>query len=92
MNGRSWQGPHLCQLCWSLWTVLLSASAAWGHPGHGVGGGSTSGLHYLTDPTHMLAVGVAVALLLLAIRAYRFSPRGLWRPPYQLPDRRPTTT
>jgi hydrogenase/urease accessory protein HupE len=49
----------------SLAAALLLASPAVAHPGHGLGGGSASWLHYLSDPLHVapwalgaLALGV----------------------------------
>lgn len=34
----------------SLLTVGLVSSPSWAHPGHGVGGGDWTVLHYLTEP------------------------------------------
>jgi hypothetical protein len=54
-----------------------SAAEAVAHPGHGVGGGSWSLLHYLTEPAHWLLalLGLlAVTLFFRAARAARFLP------------------
>jgi hypothetical protein len=45
--------------------VWGAAAAAAAHPGHGVGGGSDSWLHYLSEPAH-------VALPLLVAAAFAF--------------------
>ncbi len=51
--------------------LVLLASAAAAHPGHGADGGSYSLLHYLSEPVHiafaaLLAVGVVGGLSALA--------------------------
>ena len=48
----------------SFVALLALASPALAHPGHGLGGGSTSWLHYLTEPVHvapwvLLALGAS---------------------------------
>jgi hydrogenase/urease accessory protein HupE len=45
--------------------ALSIASTAAAHPGHGLDGGSSHWLHYLSDPLHvapLAAVGLALAL------------------------------
>ncbi len=42
----------------------LSSGVAYGHPGHGVGGGSFSLVHYFTEPQHGL--GALLGLFALA--------------------------
>jgi hypothetical protein len=48
---------------------LLAAAPALAHPGHGLGGGSASWLHYATDPLHVAPLAAAVAALVLWRRA-----------------------
>jgi len=47
---------------------LALASAAAAHPGHGLGGGSDSWLHYLTEPLH---VAPPVLIALAVAQAWR---------------------
>lgn len=54
--------------------MLLVASAAGAHPGHGLGGGSTHWLHYLSDPLH-IAPFALVALTLALVWWRRRRPR-----------------
>jgi hypothetical protein len=42
-------------------TALTVSSPASAHPGHGLGGGSYSLLHYVTEPLHLLGGLVVVA-------------------------------
>ena len=51
--------------------TLVLASQAAAHPGHGLGGGSTHWLHYLTDPLHVAPIAAGVLALALAVRARR---------------------
>ena len=51
--------------------ALLVASAAGAHPGHGIGGGSTHWLHYLSDPLHIAPFALAALTLALAWRRRR---------------------
>ena len=45
----------------SLLLAGLLPSPSWAHPGHGVGGGDWSVLHYLTEPAHLVgALGLAL--------------------------------
>jgi MYXO-CTERM domain-containing protein len=50
--------------------ALVLASQAAAHPGHGLGGGSTHWLHYLSDPLHAApwAVGALALVLLVQVR------------------------
>ena len=57
------------QSCRLLIAGLLSSSS-WAHPGHGVGGGDWSLVHFLTEPDH-LAAAVRLALLVAASFAGR---------------------
>jgi hydrogenase/urease accessory protein HupE len=41
-------------------SCLLLASAAAAHPGHGLGGGSQSWLHYLSEPLHVAPLALAM--------------------------------
>ena len=50
--------------CCRLIAGLLSSPAR-AHPGHGVGGGDWSLVHYLTEPDH-LAAALGLALLVAA--------------------------
>ena len=58
---------------WALSAVaaLALASPAAAHPGHGLGGGSTHWLHYLSDPLHVAPLAVGVLALALVVRARR---------------------
>jgi peptidoglycan/LPS O-acetylase OafA/YrhL len=59
---------------WMLTTfacALALAGQAAAHPGHGLGGGSTHWLHYLTDPLHVAPLAAGVLALALAVRARR---------------------
>ena len=63
-------------LACSLLLAGLVPRSSWAHPGHGVGGGDWSVLHYLTEPDHLVtALGLALlfagALAWRAIRARR---------------------
>lgn len=51
------------RLACSLGVALLASGTAFAHPGHGIGGGDFSPLHYLSEPDHLL---FAVPVLLLA--------------------------
>ena len=51
--------------------VFMLASQAAAHPGHGLGGGSTRWLHYLTEPPHVAPVAIGALALALAVRARR---------------------
>jgi hypothetical protein len=51
--------------------ALMLASQAASHPGHGLGGGSTHWLHYLSDPLHAAPWAVAALVLVLLVRARR---------------------
>ena len=51
--------------------VLVLASPAGAHPGHGLGGGSTHWLHYLTEPLHVAPFAVGALALALVVRARR---------------------
>ena len=51
--------------------ALLVASAAGAHPGHGLDGGSTHWLHYLSDPLHIAPVALVALSLALAWRRRR---------------------
>lgn len=44
--------------------VFGVAAAAAAHPGHGLGGGSESFVHYVTDPFHVAPPALAVLALL----------------------------
>jgi hydrogenase/urease accessory protein HupE len=54
----------------SLLIAGLLSSPSWAHPGHGVGGGDWSLVHYLTEPDH-LAAALGLALLVAASFAGR---------------------
>jgi len=54
-------------------TALLVASAAGAHPGHGLDGGSTHWLHYLSDPLHLAPLALVAFTLALAWRRWRGS-------------------
>jgi hypothetical protein len=50
------------QTC-SLLIAGLISSPSWAHPGHGVGGGDWSLVHYLTEPDHLVpALGLALVV------------------------------
>ena len=50
------------QTCSFLIAGLIS-SPSWAHPGHGVGGGDWSLVHYLTEPDHLVpALGLALVV------------------------------
>lgn len=51
-------------------TALSVASAAGAHPGHGVDGGSSHWLHYLTDPLHVGPIALVALTLALAWRSW----------------------
>ena len=56
---------------WILTTfagALVLASQAAAHPGHGLGGGSTHWLHYLSDPLHLAPFAVGALAIALAWR------------------------
>ena len=55
----------------TLAAVLALASPAAAHPGHGLDGGSTHWLHYLSDPLHAAPWVVGVLALVLLVRARR---------------------
>ena len=55
----------------SATAALALASPAAAHPGHGLGGGSTHWLHYLSDPLHVAPLAVGVLALVLVVRARR---------------------
>jgi hypothetical protein len=48
--------------------ALVLASQAAAHPGHGLGGGSTHWLHYLSDPLHLAPFAVGALAIALAWR------------------------
>jgi len=56
-----------------LITACVTAEVALAHPGHGVGGGSYSPFHYLTEPFHGLGavLGIVAAVMLTAVWAFR---------------------
>lgn len=56
--------------------ALVLASPALAHPGHGQGGGSNLGLHYLTDPLHVAPVVAVAAALAFALWRRRARSRG----------------
>jgi hypothetical protein len=56
---------------WILTTFAAAlglASQAAAHPGHGLGGGSTHWLHYLSDPLHLAPFAVGALAIALAWR------------------------
>jgi len=53
--------------------ALSSASAAWAHPGHGLGGGSAHWLHYASDPLHAAPLALLAFTLALGWRRRRGS-------------------
>ena len=54
-----------------IFAVLLVAGAAGAHPGHGLDGGSSQALHYLSDPLHVAPFALAAVTLALAWRRLR---------------------
>jgi hydrogenase/urease accessory protein HupE len=57
----------------SLLIAGLLSSPSWAHPGHGVGGGDWTVVHYMTEPDHLVAA-LGLALLVagpFACRAIR---------------------
>ena len=60
----------------SFVALLAFASPAAAHPGHGLGGGSTSWLHYLTEPVHV----APWALLALGALSFVRGRRSVGRP------------
>jgi hydrogenase/urease accessory protein HupE len=62
-------GTVAIQTCSLLIAGLLS-SPSWAHPGHGVGGGDWSVVHYMTEPDHLVAA-LGLALLVAGPFAWR---------------------
>jgi hydrogenase/urease accessory protein HupE len=48
----------------------LAAAAAWGHPNHADPGTSTTILHLITEPDHLLALVAAVGVGVWAVRRH----------------------
>ena len=53
--------------------LLMPLGAAFAHPGHGVGDGGYSLLHYLSEPMHGL--GAVLGIAVVAFTATRFFNR-----------------
>lgn len=51
--------------------LLVLASGAAAHPGHGLGGGANDVLHYVSDPLHVAPWALAVLALAFVIRRRR---------------------
>jgi len=56
-----------------VFAALLFPSLAAAHPGHGIAGGSSSLLHYLSEPAHGLGavLGIAAVALVAGVLASR---------------------
>jgi hypothetical protein len=54
-------------------TALTVSSPASAHPGHGLGGGSYSLLHYVTEPLHLLGGLAVVAAFVLGAALLRIA-------------------
>ena len=49
--------------------LLCGAGTAFAHPGHGTAAAAFSGIHFLTEPDHLLAILAAIVLLALVVRS-----------------------
>jgi hydrogenase/urease accessory protein HupE len=54
--------------------AALAATGAWAHPGH-ASGGTTTLMHLLTEPDHVLMLLAAIGVGVAAVIAARRSPR-----------------
>lgn len=52
-------------------SLVMAASAAAAHPGHGLGGDASGWLHYLTEPLHVAPLALAAVAGVLVWRRRR---------------------